>query len=183
MNLVWPSFVLCESLTHNSSGFSFLIPNLYKIVRASRKNESLRRLINKRNISYAITVSSNLQFLPNISRRDDVVGLMMSEVMSIGWVLSSAYIVIVLDPVRILIANHIGRNRLDFLVPYEVGNINNSDVAKLVSQNELAFDVLIVLLGVIGRDEGNLGWLLDAVHILPLGEQFVPVLVEVFSRK
>ena len=75
----------------------------------------------------------------------------MAEVMSIGRILSGTHIVIVFNTEWIFIADHLRSHWLNFLILYEVRNINDSYVSELVSKNELTFDGLIVLLeGVVG---------------------------------
>lgn len=115
-------------------------------------------------------MSSDLQFLADIARRYDIVGLMMAEVMSVSRVLGSAQVIVILNPVWIFIADHLGSHWLDVLVLYKGGDINDADVAELIAEDQLALDFILVLDHVIRGDESDLGGFLDAVHVLPLGQ-------------
>lgn len=64
-------------------------------------------------------MSSDLQLLPNVARRHNIVRLMMTEIMSIGRVLSSPQVVIILDSVWIFVADHLRSDWLDVLILYE----------------------------------------------------------------
>ena len=61
-------------------------------------------------------MSSDLQLLADVARRHDIVRLVMAEVMSIGRVLSSPQVVVILNSVRILVADHLWSDWLDVLV-------------------------------------------------------------------
>ena len=61
-------------------------------------------------------MSSDLQLLADIARRHDIVRLVMAEVMSIGRVLSSPQVIVVLNSIWIFVADHLRSDWLDVLV-------------------------------------------------------------------
>lgn len=156
VDLVRPPSVFSEALSHRSSWLAFFVPNLHQIVRSCRKDEPLGGFVDQGDVGDSVAVSSDLQFLADVARRHDIVGLVMAEVVSVGRVLSSPQVIVVLNPVWIFIADHLGSHRLDVLVLNEGRDINDADVAELIAEDQLALDLILALDNVIGGDEGNL---------------------------
>ena len=112
---VLPSFVLRQTLPHGSSWLPSLVPQLDQTVRTSCQNKGLSRLLDDRDIVDPVIMSLDLKYLLDVGRRDDVVSFSMWEIMSVGAILGSSKVVIVFNPVRVFIANHINSNWFQLL--------------------------------------------------------------------
>lgn len=181
VDLVRPPSVLSEALSHGSSWLALFIPYFDQVVRSCREDEPLGGFVDQGDVGDSVAVSSDLQFLADVARRHDIVGLMMAEVVSVGRVLSSPQVIVILDPVWIFIADHLGSHWLDVLVLYEGRDIDDADVAELIAQDQLALDLILVLDLVSRGDERDLGGFLDAVHVLPLGKQLVRIFWQILG--
>lgn len=159
-----------------------MVPNFDKIIWPWGQNQLFGRLVNKGNISNSIIMCFNLQFLPYITWRDDIIGLIIGEIMSIGWFLSGSNIIIIFNTIRILISNHFRSDRPNLFIINKIRYINNSYISILISKYQLTSNILLYY-WVCWCNISNLWWFLNTVHILPLSQQFVWILQVIFRGK
>ena len=128
-----------------------LVPQLDQTVGTSCQNKGFSRLLDDRNIVDPVIVSLDLKYLLDIGRRNDVVGLSMREIMSIGAILGSPKVVVVFNSVRIFIANHVNSDWFQLLLFYKLRKVNNTNISKLISKDQLTFQRLFgSWLGIVG---------------------------------